>query len=487
MSMVVLVERIQMAKIEDFKLQGGLSKKQMDIMHEKALWLTENVGISIPHKGILDLLSNYNGVKIQNDNVKFKAELVENALKAAKYPLPEYAKDPDNWVISAGAHQTKIFDLETKKVRETRMQDLIDMIKLGDALDTVGSAPVVPLDVPPYLATILMHKTAFEYSRFRANDMFEHDPKPNKVAAKYIYEMAQAAEKWFSVGLYMISPRSFDKNELDVVYNFLDYGVPMWAGTLPIAGVNAPITMIGAILQSMFETFGCLAMLNLINKKGYNYIQVIDSFIAHPFDMKYSTFTYGSAEDIQCALYKISLHKYYGIPISVKSLLTSGKEPGDAQSAFEIAVFTLISALAGARIFRCGGLLTSAEVYSGEQLVIVMEIIEYIKNLIKKREFSEKRLMVDEIAEVGVGQSFIGRKSTIELFREEYWQPELFIHSNLGQWQEMGSKTMWDYARERTKKLISEHTYMIDEDKKKELDRILEVAKKDRQLIGANK
>ena len=475
-----------MARIEDLRLEGGLSREQIDLMHEKALWLVENVGLHIPHQGILKLLANYDGVKIEGEIVKFKPELVEKALKEAKFPLPEYAKGKDSWVVSAGAHQTKIFDLETRKVRETTMQDLIKMIKLGDALDTVGSAPLVPLDVPPYIAEILMHKTAYENSRFRANDMFEHDPKPNPVCAKYIYEMAKAADKWFAVGLYMISPRSFDRKELDVVYNFLDYGIPMWAGTLPIAGVNAPITMIGAILQSMFETFGCLTMLDLINTKGYNYIQIIDSFIAHPFDMKYSTFTYGSAEDVQCALYKISLHKYYGIPMSVKALLTSGKEP-DAQSAHEVATFVLIAALAGARIFRCGGLLCSAEVYSAEQLVIVKEIIEYVKNLLKTREFSDEHLMVDEIAAVGTGQSFIGRKSTMDLFRTEYWQPDLFIHSNLGQWQEMGSKSMWDYANERAKKLIAGHSYAIEADKKKELDKILEAAKNDRKLIDAYK
>ena len=475
-----------MGKIADYSLAGGLSKEQIDKMHEKALWLVENVGIRIPHQGILKLLSSYDGVKIENETVKFKPELVDKALKNAKYPLPDYAKGTDNWVISAGAHQTKIFDLETRKIRETSLHDLIDMIKLGDALDTVGSAPVVPLDVPIHIAEILMHKIAFQYSRFRANDMFEHDPKPNAVAARYIYEMSKAADKWFSVGLYMISPRSFDKKELDVVYNFLDDGVPMWAGTLPIAGVNAPITMIGAILQSMFETFGCLAMLNLINTKGFNYIQIIDSFIAHPFDMKYSTFTYGSAEDIQCALYKISLHKYYGIPISVKSLLTSGKEP-DAQSAFEVAVFTLISALAGARIFRCGGLISSAEVYSAEQLVIVKEIIKYIKNLLKQREFSDENLMLDEIAAVGAGQSFIGRKSTLKLFRSLYWQPQLFIHSNLGQWHQMDSKSIWDYANKNAKKLIAEHTFKIDESRIKELDKIVEIAKNDKKLIDAYK
>jgi len=35
--------------------------------------------------------------------------------------------------------------------------------------------------------------------------------------------------------------------------------------------------------------------------------------------------------------------------------------------------------------------------------------------------------------------------------------------------------------------LISEHQYGIDDDRKKELDRILEIAKKDQKLIDAYK
>ena len=33
-----------MAKMEDYRLEGGLSKQQMDLMHENALWLCEHVG-----------------------------------------------------------------------------------------------------------------------------------------------------------------------------------------------------------------------------------------------------------------------------------------------------------------------------------------------------------------------------------------------------------------------------------------------------------
>ncbi|KPJ88642.1 MAG: hypothetical protein AMS17_04740 [Spirochaetes bacterium DG_61] len=467
-------------RIEDFFLRGGLNKEQIDVMHERALHLVENVGVYIPHKGILKLLANYNGVKIDKENVRFKSDLVLKALKEAKYPLPDYAKN--NWIISSGANQTKIYDLNSSEIRETNLKDLIEMTKLCDSLNTVGAAPVVPLDVQYYLQEILMHKISYEYSRFKANDIFEITLKPTYESAYYVYEMAKAAKKWFAIGIYMISPKTFDRKELDIVYRFLDKGVPMWAGTMPIAGISAPITIQGAILQSIFETFACLTMLNLINSKSYNYIQFIDNFIAHPFDMKYINFVYGSPEDIRGSLYKISIHKYYKIPIVAKSLLTTSKEP-DAHAAFEVGVHTLIAALAGIRVFRCGGLLNSGELYSAEQLVICYEIVEYIKNILKKEEFSEERLMINEISEIGPGQSFIGQRSTFENFRNEYWEPELFIHSNLGQWKEMGSKSIQKYANEIAKKRISEHTYQIEKNIKKELDKIYEFAKNDEELI----
>jgi trimethylamine:corrinoid methyltransferase-like protein len=90
--------------------------------------------------------------------------------------------------------------------------------------------------------------------------------------------------------------------------------------------------------------------------------------------------------------------------------------------------------------------------------------------------------MVDEIEAVGPGQSFIGRKSTLENFRREYWEPELFIHSNLGQWREMGSKSIREYANEIAKKKIKEHDYKIGDEKKRELDRIYEHALEDKSL-----
>ena len=131
--------------VEDFILHGGLSKDQIDEMNEKALYLVENIGIDIPHKKVLDLLANYNGVKVNKNNVRFKNDLVMEALKKSKYILPEYTKNRSNWVISSGVNQTKYYDLNTNKIREPNTADLIELTKLCDVLDTVGAAPVPPL------------------------------------------------------------------------------------------------------------------------------------------------------------------------------------------------------------------------------------------------------------------------------------------------------------------------------------------------------
>ena len=141
-----------------------------------------------------------------------------------------------------------------------------------------------------------MHKVAYENSRRRCNDIFEHMDKPTYECAMYVNEMAKVAGKRFAFGIWMISPQSFDAKNLDVAYKLLDKGVPMWIATMPVAGVSAPITMIGAVQQSVFEYLAGLTMLNLINKKSFNYISPNDAFEADAFDMKYSTFVYGSVE-----------------------------------------------------------------------------------------------------------------------------------------------------------------------------------------------
>ena len=69
------------------------------------------------------------------------------------------------------------------------------------------------MDVPVHLQHILMHKLAYEHTRYRCNDIYEHMDKPSYECAMYVREMAQAAKKRFAFGIWMISPKSFDEEQ----------------------------------------------------------------------------------------------------------------------------------------------------------------------------------------------------------------------------------------------------------------------------------
>jgi trimethylamine--corrinoid protein Co-methyltransferase len=455
-------------RLPDYGLQGGLSPEQIRTMHEKAMWLIETSGIQVPHQGVLKLLAGHDGVKIEKDIVRFRPDLVLRALKAAKYDVPEYARS--GWVMSAGAHQTNCYGLDSGSLRLPTTQDLVDFLKLGDALDTVGSAPVIPMDVPVHLQHLLMHKLAYEHTRYRCNDIYEHMDKPSYECAMYVREMAQAAKKRFAFGIWMISPKSFDERNLEVAYRLRDLGIPMWVATMPQAGVTAPSPSWARCCRCSVLPGSC----SPDEPRGASPRPTPDQHLRRVHALC------GSVEYISTAS-QIALCKHYGIPIIVKSLLTTAKEP-DAHAAAEMGIHTFIAALAGARAFRCGGLLSTGEVYCGEWVVILHEMIEYIKQVLKSEDFSEERLMVRDIVEVGPGGTYVDKRSTYELFRKEYWTPGLFEHSNVGQWIELGSKSMRQQAQEAARRLIAGHSYAIDGKVKKELDKIYERARRDQAL-----
>lgn len=240
--------------------------------------------------------------------------------------------------------------------------------------------------------------------------------------------------------------------------------------------------MIDAYIQSIAEIFAGLTLIYLLNenktKKGKIRTVVIDSIRAYPFDMKYGLFVYGSAEDTLGTLYQSQINKYFEIPLVAKSLLTTGKLP-DAHAAAEKAAHTMVGALCGATMFSNAGLLSVDEVYSVEQIVIDYEIVKFCKRVVDGNNFDEKLSAVEVIKEISFSGTFMTHDTTLFNYKENLWDPALFLHSSFTQWREEGSKDTIALAKEIALEKIKNQTYMINEDMKKELDRIYSYAKKE--------
>jgi trimethylamine--corrinoid protein Co-methyltransferase len=462
-----------------FHINGGLSEQDIRRMWEGAVHLIDEFGLRVPHKGIRSILTGFDGVKIEGDLVKFNSDLVSKAIASQDYTDLPKELGTDNPGIVAGAYIKNVIDPETDKIRPATLQDLIDCTKLCDSYGFYGPPCVRPNDAPVEIQRILMYKTSYEYSRVHAHGILDVAGWLNPREARYGKEMADVAGKDFRVDLWLISPFLAPEEGLEILYEFRDEPVDMNVATMPVTGTTAPIRMLDAYIQSLGELFSALTLIYLVNErkksKGKIRCVIVDSIRAYPFDMKYASFVYGSAEDLLGTLYQAQLNKYFGIPLVAKSLLTTGKYP-DAHAAGEKAAHTMAAVLSGAYLFANAGLLSVDEIYSIPQLLIDREIVQFCLRVARGDEFHEDLSGVDIIKEVGHRGTFLNHETTYKEFKKCLWDPEIFIHPTLNQWQERGSKSPETIAKEIALAKIKNHSYRIDTWVKKELDRIYERA-----------
>ncbi|MCK4420147.1 trimethylamine methyltransferase family protein [Candidatus Aerophobetes bacterium] len=457
-------------------LGEGLTQGQIEIMHQEALKLIETVGLKVPHEGIVKRLSGEKGVRVEKDRMKFDGSLVEKCLRELSYPDE---KVPPRPILVSGAYEQNILDMDTAKIRQATSEDLVALTKLADSYEMFGSAPVRQMNLPSRLAEIAMYKISWENSSRRCNSILEANPKSSIEVASYVYEMSRVADKFFSIGIWITSPFSISPDDLKVLYHFIDKDVPLWIGTMPIAGATAPIHMIGAYVQSLAELFAGYTMLKLLNPQTYVYCSIIDSIRAYSFDMKYGNFVYGSPEDIWGTLVQVQLNRYYKIPIITKSLLTSSPLP-DAQAAAEKAAHTILAAAFGVDGYTNAGLLAIDDIYSAEQVVIDYEIVQYAMQSLRGFDFNEETLSTKIIEEVVLkDENFLSHQSTLDYFREAFWVPELFEHLMLRQWQDKGGKSIRERAKDIAKRKIKEHEFELPAEIQRELNRIYQKAKEE--------
>ncbi|MFO7957888.1 MAG: trimethylamine methyltransferase family protein [Candidatus Brocadiia bacterium] len=85
---------------------------------------------------------------------------------------------------------------------------------------------------------------------------------------------------------------------------------------------------------------------------------------------------------------------------------------------------------------------------------------------------------IDEVMETLEERSFTGLESTARHCRDT-WRPALFERSFLASWRTAGEPGMRERARDRVRRLVAEHDYRLEEDLKREIDRIVDRAKED--------
>ncbi len=410
------------------QLVSDVTEGDLDLVESEAAAILERVGLAVPLGEALRRLIGWPQARIRNDRVHFDGEYVLGLLRSHHTRIAREADDRIR--VSAGGGALNILDDRTGALRPATEGDLLRAFRICDRLGLAGDPPVVPNDIPEPLREVALYRLAWEHTRgFTGRDI------SSVAVGEYVYLMAQAAARPFSLPLYVISPLRLNAENLALVLHFADRLPALSVGTMPMPGATAPLLAPGYLAQALAEAIG-----------GYSVASILLPQARLSFGLKILAFDpyagvigCGSPESLLQGQLEIALLARYGIvPTHFFWSMAGGPDP---QAAAERMAGVLLAALAGVRNFGVAGRL-QGEAFSLEQLLIDLEIAGYVERVLQGQAWEEGSMQVRadgeehwlvQLEEAVAAGTFLGAPETAAHYRAEILRGNLFDRYSLAQ------------------------------------------------------
>lgn len=402
-------------------------------LHEQTLEILNKKGIQIKDQKIIETLME-RGVPcdLSNYMVRFKPEMVEDALKTAPSTVILGATNPE-FVIELKTDTRLKFmpsgtgafaiDVNTHQRRPSTEADVLQMIQIQEAIPTVDvSRPVfTATDVSQNIADLLEFKIGLMYSTKHLHHRTV-SPLNNKALLEMLEVISGGKNEirnnpLISVNCCPMSPLVISAGTAKSMLEFSAIGVPVKVLSMAIGGASTPASVYGTALSTNVDTVGAIALIQTVNPGA----PIIYSSVSSVMDMRTSILAVGAPERsiINRLLAKLAT-EYYKIPCVMGGLSTDSKYM-DFQCGFEKTITTL-PLLDYANMISGMALINSANTYSVEQLIYDAEIAEAMKKYIHNKQLSEGHEERDLIQKIGPMGHFLLEDHTAEHFRD-FWQP----------------------------------------------------------------
>jgi len=477
-----------------------LSPEEMDRVHAASLRLLEDPGMKLHSAPLLDALAA-RGAKVDFDQrvVRFPTELVEQTLREVRAdrdrPTLPYSihalssLDASEYGTSFGGGCISFFDYPARRSGEATVQNMVDMLQLGQALDevkTVGS-PVLYLReqdgslVDPRInvvrgAAIIAQNTA----KMATAEVW------NTRQLDYIIEIGCVARgSWEAYRarpcLYgvkeCIAPLVMSSESCDILVALVDRGLPCAILSQPLAGASSPVMRASNIALANAEILGAMTAL-----KAYRADAIVrGGAFTGILDMARGSSSFAAPEAAlqDLAIYQIHSRRY-GIDAGVGTVYIDAKVPG-AQASIE-RTFKIFATLAcGKATYSCG-IIEGGRTFSPEQAMIDIEIGKCIHRFVRGIAVDDATLAVDLVREVGIGGEFISHPHTLKNYRSELWHPKL-LDRGLVELTDLKEDGLVERAYDQWTHVLRTHEpYRLADAQIAEIRRI--VASAERELLG---
>ncbi|MFX1567656.1 MAG: trimethylamine methyltransferase family protein [Promethearchaeota archaeon] len=462
-----------------------LDDKHKKLILEEAKVILETQGVFIENNEAIELF-NKHGIIHEGSRFLIPPDLIDKSLKSVPNEINLYDREGNkhttlsgnNVNFDPGSAAIFLLDEETGDIREAFSNDFIRFSRIVEQLKYVDaqSTALIYQDIPKeaqdwhrlYLAlshcykpvvTGTFRKESFSIMReiLLTCRLSEEDLARKPLA---IFDACPSPPlKWSDLTTQSI---------IDAARSM----IPSEFVSMPLAGANAPITLIGSITQHCAECLAGIVIIQL-TKKGAPLIWGGSPAI---FDMRHGTTPMGAIETMMINLGDIEMGKFLNLPTHAYMSLSDSKIP-DSQAGFEAGMGALLAALAGINMISGPGMLDFESTQSVEKLIIDNEIIGMIKRFIQGIEVHNRPFASDILKDYEEKEELLSHPSTLKLFRKELFLPSSIIdRMTRDAWKDSGSKSTRQRARELSKQLAEKSSLRpIDDVLKEELNKIAEL------------
>ena len=446
-----------------------LDKEMKEKVFTEALEILEEIGFFVENQEAITVLQNAGlNVDLEKQKVKIPADVVKIALSTAPAAIKLFDREGkevanlggDNICFDPGSAALNVLDTKTNEIRSAVSKDFIDFTKVVDQLEHIQaqSTAITCSDVPDVVGDRYRLYIALIYSKKPVvtgtfvKESFE-------VMKNMLVSIRGSEEELRKKPLAIFDacpspPLKWSDLTCQSIIDAAKYGIPSEFVSMPMTGANAPVTILGAVVQHAAETLAGVVITQLVSPGA----PIIWGGSPAAFDMRKGTTPMGSIDTMLLDLGYVEIGKHLNLPTHAYLGMSDAKIL-DTQAGFETGMGSLLAGIKGVNMISGAGMMDFETTQSIQKIVIDNEICGMVHRFVEGIQQRDDPIAKPLLALFDEKTThLLSHDHTLKWFREDHFIPSTVIdRSTNEEWINKGRKTTGQRAQDKVEKLLKKY------------------------------
>jgi len=443
-----------------------LDGEGVQAIHGGAMRILEEIGIDFLNPESLALFRKA-GARVEGETVRLDRHWVMEMIARAPARFTITPRNSDRTLDVGGrtllfgnvSSPPNYWDAVAGKTPGTREQcrDLLKLTQAFNCIHYAGGYPVEPVDLHPSTRHLdvlfdkltLTDKAMHCYSL--GPERVEDAMEMVRIAGGLSHEAFEATPRMFT-NINSTSPLKHDLPMIDGCLRLIRRGQAVIVTPFTLAGAMAPVTMAGAVAQSLAEALAAIALFQWV-RPGCPC--VFGTFTSN-VDMKSGAPAFGTPEYMRATQMAGQMARFYGLPMRASGSCAANVPDGQAMWETSQALWSAVQA--GAHfIYHAAGWLEGGLIASPAKFVMDCEVIQQIMRYFDPAltATTPGDIAFDAVTEVGPHGHYFGAAHTQERYESAFYQPFLSDWRNYESWRVAGAASTSDRADRLWREIVA--------------------------------